>query len=149
MPSRKTTTPAAIGSPDETEAQFYEALQQGDIERLMAAWSDDDEIVCVHPGGPRLVGPAAIRAAFESMFAHGAIDARPEKVRRLQASASAVHSVLERVQVMTQEGPRSAWVIATNVYLKSPQGWRLVAHHASPGMPNELNEAEETPSVLH
>ena len=148
MPSRK-PPPSALGSPDETEAQFYEALQQGDVERLMAAWSDDDEIVCVHPGGPRLVGPAAIRAAFESMFAHGTIDARPESVRRLQTNASAVHSVLERVRLMTPEGPRSAWVVATNVYQKSPQGWRLVAHHASPGTLEEPSEAAPAPSVLH
>jgi hypothetical protein len=32
-------------TPDDTEAAFYEALQQGDIERLMACWSDEDEIV--------------------------------------------------------------------------------------------------------
>lgn len=140
---------AAIGSPDETEAQFYEALQQGDIDKLMAVWSDDDEIVCVHPGGARLVGPAAIRAAFETMFGHGTINAQPEKVRRLQAHASAVHSVLERVQVMTQEGPQSAWVTATNVYLRSAQGWRLVAHHASPGTQSELREAVEPPAMLH
>ena len=143
------TPPAAIGSPDETEAQFYEALQQGDIDKLMAVWSDDDEIVCVHPGGPRLVGPAAIRAAFDSMFSHGSVNAHPEKVRRLQTHASAVHSVLERVQVMTQEGPQSAWVIATNVYLRSAQGWRLVAHHASPGTQSELREVVDPPSVLH
>ena len=139
----------AVGSPDDTEAQFYEALQRGDIDRLMAVWSDDDEIVCVHPGGPRLVGPAAIRAAFESMFSNGAINAHPEKVRRMQGHANAVHSVLERIQVMTQNGPQSAWVIATNVYLKTAQGWRLVLHHASPGTQADLHELTESPSVLH
>jgi len=148
MPSTKLPL-AAIGSPDETEAQFYEALQQGDIDRLMAVWSDDEEIICVHPGGPRLVGPAAIRAAFETMFGHGSINAQPEKVRRLQTLACAVHSVLERVQVMTQEGPQSAWVVATNVYLHSALGWRLVAHHASPGTPSEQREVVDPPSVLH
>jgi uncharacterized protein (TIGR02246 family) len=148
MPARKPLL-AETDSPDEIESRFYEALQQGDIERLMAVWSDDDEIVCVHPGGPRLVGPAAIRAAFEAMFGNGAVDARPEKVRRLRMLASAVHSVVERVQVMTKQGPQSAWVIATNVYLKSTQGWRLVAHHASPGTPNEQREVEEPPSTLH
>ena len=147
-----TTTPpplAVIGSPEDTEAQFYEALQQGDIDKLMAVWADDDEIVCVHPGGPRLVGPAAIRSAFESMFNHGAINAQPEKVRRMQALGCAAHSVLERVQVMTQAGPQSAWVIATNVYMKATQGWRLVAHHASPGTQSELREVVDPPSVLH
>ena len=148
MPSTK-TPPSAIGTPDDTEAQFYEALQQGDIDKLMAVWSGDDEIVCVHPGGARLVGAGAIRAAFEGMFSHGSIQAQPEKVRRMQSLSCAVHSVLERIQVMTKDGPQSAWVIATNVYLRTGEGWRLVVHHASPGTPSEAHDAAEPPSVLH
>ena len=140
---------APLASPDEIEQQFYEALQRGDIERLMAVWSDDEDISCVHPGGPRVVGAGAIRAAFDSMFANGTIDARPERVRRLQTHSCAVHSVLEQVRVMTEEGPQSAWVIATNVYVKGAQGWRLVAHHASPGSPREVQEIVEAASVLH
>jgi ketosteroid isomerase-like protein len=115
----------------------------------MAVWSDDDDIACVHPGGPRVIGAAAIRASFDAMFANGAINAHAEKVRRVVTLSSAVHSVLERVQVMTKEGPQSAWVIATNVYMKTAQGWRLVAHHASPGTPREVQEIVETASVLH
>ena len=137
------------GSPDDTEAQFYEALQQGDIDKLMAVWSDDDEIVCVHPGGPREVGAAAIRAAFEAMFTNGVVDAHPEKVHRVQSHASAVHSLLERIQISTDAGPRWGWVIATNVYLKTVQGWRLVVHHASPGTANEMQEATGAAGVLH
>ena len=140
---------AALGSPDDTEQQFYEALQHGDIDKLMAAWSDDDDIVCVHPGGPRVIGVSAIRAAFEAMFANGAIDARPDKVRRLQTQACAVHSVLEQVRVMTGNGPQSAWVVATNVYVATAEGWRMVAHHASPGIPREAQEVVEAASVLH
>ena len=140
---------APLASPDEIEQQFYEALQRGDIERLMAVWSDDEDISCVHPGGPRVVGAAAIRATFDAMFAHGTIDARPEKVRRVQTHSCAVHSVLEQVRVMSAEGPQSAWVVATNVYVKGAQGWRLVAHHASPGSPHEVQEIAEAASVLH
>ena len=147
--SRTKPPPAMLGSPDEIETQFYEALQSGDIDKLMAVWSDDDEIACVHPGGPRLIGAAAIRASFESIFANGAVDAQPEKVRRVLSHSSAVHSVLERVQVVSSEGPQSAWVIATNVYLKGAQGWRLVAHHASPGTPQEVQEIIEASSTLH
>ena len=147
--ARSRSAPPPLTPPDEIEQQFYEALQRGDIERLMAVWSDDEEISCVHPGGPRVVGAAAIRSAFEAIFANGAVNARPEKVRRLQTHASAVHSVLEHIQIMTAEGPQSAWVVATNVYLKGAQGWRLVAHHASPGSPREVQEIVETASVLH
>jgi len=141
--------PAPLASPDDTEQQFYEALQRGDIERLMAVWSDDEEITCVHPGGPRVVGAAAIRSAFEAIFANGAVNARPEKVRRLQTLSCSVHSVLEQIHLMTPEGPQSAWVVATNVYLKTAQGWRLVSHHASPGSPREVQDVVEAASTLH
>lgn len=143
--------PAAVllASADDTEAQFYEALQQADIERLMAVWSDDDETVCVHPGGMRVMGLAAIRASFEAIFANGAVPVQPARVRRVEHAHSAVHSVMERVSVATAEGTESAWVVATNVYVKTALGWRLVAHHASPGLPQDVPEAVDNPKTLH
>jgi len=137
------------GTADDIEASFYDALQHADIDRLMACWADEDEVVCVHPGGPRIVGIGAIRAAFDAMFANGNIRAWPERVRKIESLASAVHSVLERIEVMTAEGPRTAYVVATNVYQKTAQGWRMVAHHASPGTLNEMQEVSEAPQVLH
>ncbi len=140
-------TPA---SADDVELELYAAMQAGDIGRLMAVWSDDDEIACVHPGGRRLVGAAAIRTAFEAMFANGPIAAEPYRVRRLDSHSSAVHSVLERVAVKSAAGSEQfAWVLATNVYVKSGQGWRLVAHHASPGSADEVQEVAETAATLH
>ena len=143
--------PAALfASPEDTEAQFYEALQQGDIERLMAVWADDDEVACVHPGGPRLIGRAAIRNSFDSIFANGAIPVMPEQVHRLQTMTSAVHHLAERISITTAEGTRTAWVLATNVYLKTEEGWRLVVHHASPGTVGERPPVVgESPTVLH
>ena len=142
-------SPASSGNADDIEAAFYEALQTGDIDKLMACWADEDDITCVHPGGPRLLGQGAIRAAFDAMFAHGTIRAFAEKVRKVESMSASVHSVLERIEVLTEEGPRHAWVIATNVYHKTAQGWRMVAHHASPGTPREMQEVSETPTVLH
>ena len=142
-------TQAVSGSADDAETAFYEALQCGDIEQLMACWADEDDIVCVHPGGARLIGAAAIRAAFDAMFANGSIQARVEKVRIVESMGASVHSVLERIEVLTEGGPRHAYVIATNVYQKTPQGWRMVAHHTSPGTPHELQEVSDTPTVLH
>lgn len=149
MPKAKTQAAVAGGSADDVEAAFYEALQTGDIELLMACWSDDDEIVCVHPGGPRVVGSAAIRATFDAIFANGSIRAWPEQVRRIEAMASVVHNVLERVQVITDTGPAEAYVLATNVYHKTAQGWRMVAHHASPGSQDQAHEIHDAPQVLH
>ena len=138
-----------LASADEIEQQFYDALQAGDIERLMAVWSDDEDISCVHPGGPRVTGVGAIRASFESIFANGTINARAERVRRLQTHDCAVHSVVEHIRLMTPEGPQAAWVLATNVYVKVALGWRLVSHHASPGSAREPLDGAEATAVLH
>lgn len=137
------------GSPEDVETAFYEALQAGDIKRLMACWADEDEIVCIHPGSARLLGAAAIRAAFESMLEQGGLNVRPAQVVRMHALASAVHSVVEHVRVMLPDGPREALVAATNVYHKTPQGWRMVAHHASPGGLVEAEASTPPPHVLH
>ena len=144
--------PAATlaGTPDDVEAQFYQALQRGDIEGLMAVWADEDEIVCVHPGGPRVVGPRGIRASFEAIFAGGGVPAQPGQVHRLQWLGGAMHHLVERIDVRTSEGPQTAWVLATNVYVKTVQGWRLVAHHASPGSPTEPTlPGGDGPETLH
>ena len=136
-------------SADDIELELYESMRKGDIERLMGLWSDDDEICCIHPGGARLVGAAAIRASFEAIFGNGAIDAEPHRVRRLESHSSAVHSVLERIRVRSAKGEQFAWVVATNVYLKSADGWKLVAHHASPGTAVEMQDTGEPASTLH
>jgi uncharacterized protein (TIGR02246 family) len=144
--------PAALhASPDDVEAQFYEALQRGDLGLLMAVWADDDEVLCVHPGGGRLVGQAAIRESFEAIFGNGTIPVQIEQVRRLQALGCAVHHLVERIAIDggAEGQPQQAWVLATNVYVKTAQGWRMAAHHASPASPDELPPPTEAPSTLH
>jgi len=150
MPNPKARAAALHASPEDAEAQFYDALRDGDLDRVMAVWADEEDIVCVHPGGARVVGPLAVRAAFEAILASGQLAVHPEHVKVVQAMGSAVHSVLERIDVVTVEGPRTGWIVATNVYVKTSLGWRMVAHHASPGAPDELPEVGEAgPSVLH
>ena len=139
----------AGGSPDDIEQNFYEALHNADIEQLMGCWAEEEEIVCVHPGGPRLIGSGAIRATFEAMFANGSVQAHPERIHKIESLACAVHHLVERVELMTPQGVKNAYVIVTNVYQKMPQGWRMVAHHASPGTPNDSADVGVKPSVLH
>ena len=46
----------------DAENAFYEALERADLDGMMAVWAEDEDIVCVHPGGPRVSGPRAVRA---------------------------------------------------------------------------------------
>jgi ketosteroid isomerase-like protein len=137
------------GSADEIETAFYEALQAGDLERLMACWANEEDIICVHPGGPRLIGAVAIRNSFEIMFSHGPIRSFPERLHKLETITSAVHNLIERVEIYTADGAQIAFVTSTNVYMRTAQGWRMVAHHASPGTPPEIHSDIDAPTILH
>jgi uncharacterized protein (TIGR02246 family) len=150
MPHRPVPAATLLGSPDDVEAQFYEALQRGDLDKLMAVWADDDEVVCVHPGGGRVIGQAAIRASFEAIFGNGGVPVVPEQLHRLQHMGTALHHLVERIDVVTDQGRQTAWVLATNVYLKTAQGWRLAAHHASPAAAQEPPAmGGDAPGTLH
>ncbi|MFM2120428.1 MAG: hypothetical protein RL722_1896 [Pseudomonadota bacterium] len=137
MATRPTPPLPLLATADDCEAQFYEALQQADLTRLMALWADEEDIACIHPGGLRLVGAALIQASFAEIFNQGAIDCRPVDVRRVSANGVAVHTLSEEVRVMSEDGPQVGHVLASNVYVQTPLGWRIVLHHASPGLLQE------------
>ena len=149
MPRTKHPAQSLGGSPDDTETLFYEALQKGDIDLLMSCWADEEDILCVHPGGSRLVGAAAIRAACDGMFSQGSIRLTVSQVHRVHSVSSAVHSVAARVEIMLPDGLHAAFLLATNVYHRTPEGWRLVAHHASTGGSPDSLPGPEVPQVLH
>jgi ketosteroid isomerase-like protein len=133
------------GSAAEVESAFYDALNRADVEALMKLWADDDEIFCVHPGGARLHGHAAIQASWEAILERGGLQIRPSQLHEAHNLMSAVHTVIEGVSA---SGGEPAHLLATNVYMKTPQGWRMVLHHVSvaPGpMPNGQHPA----SSLH
>ena len=137
------------GTPDDVEQAFYEALHNADLDKLMACWAEEDDIVCVHPGGGRMIGVGAIRATFENMFNNGSVQAYPERIHKIESLASSVHHLVERVEIITPQGAKHAYVIATNVYHKTAQGWRMVAHHTSPGTANDTADTGTKPTVLH
>src|SRR5438309_3245662 len=64
----KIRTPPIYTTPNDAALAFYHAFEAKDIDAMMATWAEDEEIVCVHPGGARLVGYDAVRAAWEKLF---------------------------------------------------------------------------------
>lgn len=133
-------------SPQEAEAAFYDALERADLEAMMSVWSEDDEIVCIQPGGARLTGYAAVRDAFRRIFQSSVrLRVRVSHQSTLQGPFSAIHSVIQRITVTGEEAARAP-VVATNVYIRSAMGWRMIVHHASP-VP--ADSAAEVPQTLH
>lgn len=120
-----------LDSPEVTSRAFYEAFERGDVAAMMAVWADDDEIFCIHPGGPRNVGQAAVRVAWEEIFGgRSRLKFQLEEQLFVVGASIAVQSVFEYLKVndeATLRGP----AIATNVYTRTVNGWRMLAHHAA------------------
>jgi uncharacterized protein (TIGR02246 family) len=135
----------------DAENAFYEALERGDLEGMMSVWAEDEDIICVHPTGPRLSGQDQVRESWAKIFSGGA----GPRVRITQQVAVtgmmiAVHSVHEN---FTSEGDARSQVpvVATNVYLRTAAGWRMIVHHASPApVQSEPSPPQEAPpKFLH
>ena len=116
------------GTPAEVEAAFYDAMNRADVDALMALWADDEEIVCVHPNGGRLIGHRAIRESYELLLEHGGLHILPSMLHEMHNLMSAVHTVVEGTTAAKGD---PAHLVATNVYLKTPKGWRIAVHHVS------------------
>jgi ketosteroid isomerase-like protein len=128
----KVRTPPIYTTPTDAATAFYEAFEAKDVEAMMATWADDEEVVCVHPGGTRLVGYDAVRAGWEQLFAGDArLTFRLDQVVMIETVGLAMQSAVEHVSLGSDGTPRGA-AICTNVFLRTPSGWRMVMHHASP-----------------
>jgi len=139
--------PRIFPTAQDVENAFYEALERGDLEAMMAVWADDEEIVCVHPGGARLSGHDQVRESWRRIFAGPAMRVEITRQAAINAMMAAVHTLHETV-TLVGDNPMRATVLATNVYLRSAAGWRLVVHHASP-LPGPEQAPHEAPKILH
>ncbi|RZS86278.1 ketosteroid isomerase-like protein [Pigmentiphaga kullae] len=135
---------------EEAEQAFYDALEQGDLAQLMAVWADDEDIVCIHPGGPRLIGHDAVMESWREILGSSPVPIRPTRVHAVQSMMSSVHTVVEQLVVDTSQGKQLVNCYATNVFHKGPTGWRLVLHHSSQA-PADLGptELQDVPDLLH
>jgi len=116
---------------EEAETAFYAAFEAADLQRMMAVWDEDDNIVCVHPMGARLQGRDQVAQSWMRIFRQGAsMRFRISELQRSADDGMAVHVLYENISVDAREGESIA--IATNVYRRTPAGWRMVLHHASP-----------------
>ena len=121
-------------SPLDVSVAFYQAFEARDIDAMMSTWADDEEILCIHPGGPRLVGYDAVRSAWEQLFANDVgLKFRVDGMLALETVGLAMQSVIEEIH--QTDGTARGIAVATNVFMRTPSGWRLVCHHASPAPP--------------
>ena len=139
MPSAR--TPPIYTSPQDVSQAFYQAFEARDIDAMMATWAEDEDIVCIHPGGGRHVGYEAVRTSFEQLFSGDVrLTFQVDQPVLIETVGLAMQSAVEHLRA-GEEGARGA-AIATNVFMRTPSGWRIVCHHASSSPP--MSDAPQT-----
>lgn len=133
-----------FSSPEDAENAFYHAFETADLDAMMRVWLDADYVECIHPMSHRLMGIAAIRDSWREIFRNNSgIEFETVDTRRIKHTDLAIHVVNEHLLV---NGNKRVQILATNIYEKTPEGWRMILHHASPA-PRPAKAAGANPTV--
>ncbi len=116
---------------------FYEAFETADLDTMRDLWLDDAETLCVHPGAMPVRGTPAIHRSWALIMANTPYiqffltDVEVSVWDRV-ASLTCTENVLTADEGVDRDSFGGAKAVATNVYVRTDEGWRLWIHHASP-----------------
>jgi ketosteroid isomerase-like protein len=122
-----------LAAVEQANASFYKALETLDLEAMDALWLHEPFVRCVHPGREVLAGWESVRQSWQQIF---------ENTRWMRVTATGVDVVVfgdvgivscaEDITATRDEEVGLGVAQATNVFIRTPEGWRMVVHHASP-----------------
>jgi ketosteroid isomerase-like protein len=118
-------------------AAFYEAFENADLDMMRELWLDHEESLCVHPGALPVRGTPAINRSWALIMANTPyiqffLTDVEVSVRDEVASVTCTENVLTADDRAGPDGFGGARAVATNVFVRTADGWRLWIHHASP-----------------
>ena len=122
---------------ERVNAAFYEAFENADLDTMRDLWLDHEESLCVHPGALPVRGTAAISRSWALIMANTPyiqffLTDVEVSVRGEVASVTCTENVLTADNRAGPDGFGGARAVATNVFVRTPAGWRLWIHPASP-----------------
>ena len=111
---------------------FYRALESLDLTAMDRLWVHGGEAHCVHPGGDALAGWEAVRKSWEEIFSNTRwLRVTPTGVRVDIIGEVAVVTCAESITAESEGDVGLAVAQATNLFRRTPEGWRMFLHHAS------------------
>ncbi len=114
--------------------RFYDAFGALDIDLMESVWVRSERAMCVHPGWPALVDWELIRQSWERIFDNTTLMLFNVKYLNavVQGDCGWVTCV-ENISSVLQGKASNFGILATNIFVRTPLGWRMIAHHASSG----------------
>jgi len=117
---------------EEANARFYRAFETLDIEEMDRVWVHGEHACCVHPGWPLLRGWDAVRTSWQRIFANtGEMRFTLADVNVTVGGDLAWVTCTENILSEVNGRVAVTSILATNLFERGADGWRIVHHHAS------------------
>ena len=138
---------------------LYDAFETGDIDLMNALWLDGPDaatVTCVHPGWPPLHGRDAVLRSWSMIMANTTyiqfvLTDVTVRVTDDVAVVTCGENMLTDLPADPDALPGEAVAglaggraVATNVFRRTADGWKLWLHHASPVLTRERPDEEES-----
>lgn len=130
----------------EAHAAFYDAFAERDMDAMEEVWAQAAPVSCIHPGWSLLVGREAVIESWRSILEG---PAAPDVV----CSREFVHLFGDTALVLCVETLVDGQLMATNVFVRELDHWKMVHHQAglissALGFDDEDDDDDEPPPGL-
>jgi hypothetical protein len=102
---------------------FYRAFAERDLRAMEALWSHRSAVACVHPGWNALTDREAVMSSWEGIL-------RNPSAPRVRCLEPTVYVAGNTAFVVCYEAIESDFLVATNIFAREAEGWRIVHHQA-------------------
>jgi len=124
----------------DTNENFYQAFNRGDLNLMKSVWADNDSVACIHPGWEVLRGFDVIIQSWEKIFTGSEnLEIKLSDIKVTGDGQMVWVSCQENLFAMSMSGVQVSKVHATNLFEKVAGRWKMVLHHASsvPKLPRQ------------
>ncbi|WP_328888418.1 nuclear transport factor 2 family protein [Streptomyces sp. NBC_00316] len=147
---------ADIAAVEQANTAFYEAMERGDFDALSAVWlpGEDLTVSCVHPGWPVLSGRGEVLRSYALIMAN--TEYIQFFLTDVGVSMTGDTALVTCTENILSGGPAEdggelgplvgQLVVATNVFRRTSDGWKLWSHHGSPVLGDSDDEDEDDAS---
>jgi len=128
---------------ERANAALYAAFESADLDALEQLWDDADDIACIHPGSPVLAGRKDVLRSWTALLANsGYLQFVLSDVQIRVSGEVAVVTCAENIlaDISAKDGLIGGTAVATNVFRRRDDRWRLWVHHSSPVATGEVSE---------
>ncbi|MEM7169904.1 MAG: nuclear transport factor 2 family protein [Pseudomonadota bacterium] len=121
---------------------FYQAFLDRDMALMEALWAHSAGVSCIHPGWPVLSDRCEVMKSWSEILAN-------PQAPKIKCRAPLAHQMGEIGYVVCYEEIANTLLVATNVFVREDQQWRISHHQAGPCQrwPDDLPECEPLPQV--